>query len=814
VSAYIFKAVILALILAPVFAGAQQHVITGEVRDAATREGLAFAHVFVDESGTGVVTNKEGLYRLQLPPGSWTLRVSYIGYESRTRRVTVHGNESGMDFALRPRTYTMDEVTVTPDDSLARLIVTRARLARIARQRKLHSYHMRAHNKVYSRIDSTWNMSEKLEKELKASFLDIAETQTEAWFARPNKRKEKVHARQQSDLFKEMGLNITSGFARMDCSQEELLFGNSTSITGPISEEGLDNVYFYSVAGVSEGDRLKIWRIRVLPRSRLSAAVSGYYYIEDSTWSITQVELEFSEAACAVSLPIMSKLSYKQQFSLYEGRYWMPGAGSIHAQGHLNLLGTQVWLSLEGTSVIAEYEINPPDIDSVFDEYSVEVLPTADSFTADEWEMRRLQPRSIVDDMIYQISDSVGAIREAKLREYNAGHVVGGKELQQGDLISQLPGLVHAVQFNRVEGLSIGFPYASKNSSGRLRNWSAELRHGFLDRRTKGSGSLQLALGTRDRSLLTVSAYHDLHMIYREDPLFGSFLVTSMTLLDRYDAIDYYYRSGGRAEWEAHFLPWLKTDMGVEYSRATSATKHTDWSILDEGIYRDNPPVNDGDAWRLKLGLSGDFRPRTLEVDGVRRPARKPSDFVPELWLEYRSFSLAAAQWDTYIPGAAIAGEYSLGTFGSGTVRLAWQRSTAHLPVQDLLALSGSESWMTSLSRFRTAMVGEFGGDEQATVFLEHNFGKLPFMLLGLPSMGLLAADMWQLRLFASAGWTRMRTGSRELLTREMRTATRPLLEAGLSIDRLFGLLRVDIGHRLTHLESGKNYFIGISINP
>lgn len=111
-------------------------------------------------------------------------------------------------------------------------------------------------------------------------------------------------------------------------------------------------------------------------------------------------------------------------------------------------------------------------------------------------------------------------------------------------------------------------------------------------------------------------------------------------------------------------------------------------------------------------------------------------------------------------------------------------------------------------------MVGEFGGDEKTTVFLEHNFGKLPFMLLGVPSMGLLAADMWELRLFASAGWTRMRAGSRELLTREMHTATRPLLEAGLSIDRLFGIVRVDFGHRLTHLESGKNYFIGISINP
>ncbi|MCZ7557748.1 MAG: DUF5686 and carboxypeptidase regulatory-like domain-containing protein [Bacteroidia bacterium] len=801
------------LLIVTAGARGQTHVITGEVRDASTREGLAFAHVFVVENASGVVTNKEGLYRLQLPPGSWTIRVSSIGYESKTRRFTVQGNESGMDFALRPRTYTLDEVTVTPDDSLARLIVTRARLAREQRQRTLHSYHMRAHNKVYSRIDSTWNMSKELEKDLKASFLDIAETQTEAWFACPNKRKEKVHARQQSDLFKEMGRNITSGFARMDCSQEELGF-YSASITGPISEAGLDDVYYYSVAGVSEGERLRIWRIRVLPRSRLAAAVSGYYYIEDSTWSITQVDLRFTPEACAVILPMMSSFTFRQQFSLYEERFWLPSAANLQVQGYLNLMGMKAWLSLEGSSVIAEYICNPPDIAAVFDDYQVEVLPTADSFTSDDWELRRLQPRSLVDDTIYMISDSVAQVRAAKMKDYNLGHVVTGKELQQGDLISQIPGLVEAVQFNRVEGLSIGFPYASTHVTDRLRSWSASLRYGFLDRRPKGSGNMQLSLGSRDRSQLTVSAFHDLAILYRDEPLLNTFFVTSMILLDRFDAFDYYYRSGGRLLWETHPLPWLKADLGVEYSHAASASKHSDWSLVGEGTYLENPPINDGSAWRLKLGLRGDFRNRTLEADGVHRAAFKPSDLAPDLWLEYRSFSIAGAEWDVFIPGAAVGGGYTLGTLGSGAFRLSWQRSTAQLPVQDMLTLPGSETWMTAPFRFRTLALGEFGGDEQATVFLEHNFGKLPFLLLGLPSMGLLAADVWELRIFAAAGWTRMREASAVMLTREIRTATRPLFEAGLSLDRVFGLLRVDVGHRLTQLNGGKQYFLGISINP
>ncbi len=794
-------------------ATAQNHVLTGSVRDAVTSDVLIFAHIFVEETGAGVVTNKEGNYRLQLPPGTWTLRVSYIGYRSKVRQLTVHEDMSELDFSLQPRAFDMPEVTVTPDDSLARLIVTRARLKRIARDKELQSYHMRAHNKIYSRIDRTEGMSEESGKKLTAFFLDIGETQTEAWFAQPDKNKEKIHARQQSDLFQDFGNRFTSGFARMDCSQENITFGPK-SVTGPISEDGLDNMYYYSVAGESEGDQHRVWRIRVLPRSRHSAAASGYYFIEDSTWSITQVELTFTPAACAMFLPIMERLSYKQQFSLYDHKFWLPSAASILVQAHINALGMQAWLSMEGTSVIAEYECNPADIDSVFDEYRVEVLPTADSFSSSEWEMRRLQPRSLADDTVYQISDSMAVIRLAEEREYHAGHVIGGKELKNGDLISQIPGVVNAVRFNRVEGISMGFPYAGEDRSGVLRKYALDLRQGFLDRRTKGTGSATLALGKKDKSFLSVEASSDMRAIFREQPLFSDFLTTAMAIWDRYDKVDYYYRAGGSALWEAHVLPWLRTEIGAGYAEHQSASKHTDWSLFGEGTYRENPRIREGRVASASLTFRGDFRPRMLEVRGVVRPEDKPSDFVPSIGLEYNTFDLDAGTWNVFIPRASLSGSLSFGTLGSMNFSIAGSRATGRLPVQSLLTLPASESWLTTSLRFRTAEIGEFGGDEQALMFLDHNFGKLPFMLLGLPSLGLLAADMWELHLFAGAGWTRMRAESQALLTREMNVARRPLVELGLSIDRVFGIMRIDAAYRLTHTGQGRNYFMGLSISP
>ena len=54
--------------------------ISGLVRDAITGESLPGAHVFVQATNTGVITNNYGFYVLTLPPGDYILKISYVGY--------------------------------------------------------------------------------------------------------------------------------------------------------------------------------------------------------------------------------------------------------------------------------------------------------------------------------------------------------------------------------------------------------------------------------------------------------------------------------------------------------------------------------------------------------------------------------------------------------------------------------------------------------------------------------------------------------------------------------------------------------------
>lgn len=84
-----------------------QH-ITGVVTDAKTGEKLAFANVVYEKSGIHAQTNTEGYYKLPFQDGR--IRVSVIGYETKTVRVRTEGT---YHVRLTPTHNTLGEAVVS-----------------------------------------------------------------------------------------------------------------------------------------------------------------------------------------------------------------------------------------------------------------------------------------------------------------------------------------------------------------------------------------------------------------------------------------------------------------------------------------------------------------------------------------------------------------------------------------------------------------------------------------------------------------------------------------------------------------------------
>jgi iron complex outermembrane receptor protein len=106
-----FGRAVLSLIVLAVSASAQTTgTIVGTVRD---NDGALVTGVAVRALGTSrvAVTRGDGIYRMQLPPGTYELQASLLGFATTTSTVTVvAGQTATHDFALVPSALPMNEV--------------------------------------------------------------------------------------------------------------------------------------------------------------------------------------------------------------------------------------------------------------------------------------------------------------------------------------------------------------------------------------------------------------------------------------------------------------------------------------------------------------------------------------------------------------------------------------------------------------------------------------------------------------------------------------------------------------------------------
>ena len=105
----------LALLLVPSLVFAQEGNIEGTVTDAASGDPLPGATVQVPELSLGTATDPDGSYELEnVPVGTHLVSVSFVGYTTTERQVTVRANETNrQNFRLQPEAGELEEVVVT-----------------------------------------------------------------------------------------------------------------------------------------------------------------------------------------------------------------------------------------------------------------------------------------------------------------------------------------------------------------------------------------------------------------------------------------------------------------------------------------------------------------------------------------------------------------------------------------------------------------------------------------------------------------------------------------------------------------------------
>ncbi len=93
-----------------------KYTIRGTLKDKANGETIIGATVFLKGTSNGAITNEYGFYSLTVAEGDYTVSVSYLGYNTITKTISLTADMT-LDFELEESAMSLNEVVITAEES-------------------------------------------------------------------------------------------------------------------------------------------------------------------------------------------------------------------------------------------------------------------------------------------------------------------------------------------------------------------------------------------------------------------------------------------------------------------------------------------------------------------------------------------------------------------------------------------------------------------------------------------------------------------------------------------------------------------------
>jgi len=764
--------------------------ITGTVSDEETGEILPSATILVEGTYRGTITNTEGVFSLPADTFPVTLIIRFIGYETKTITIT---EDPGEELAIKlNRSVTeMDEVVVTEQDpglSIMELVIERKKLWRA----NLKSYEAEAFTRQVLSNDTTIVM--------------ISESGSRAyWDHERGHREVQLYKRQTSNIGDDQNFAGVSFFPNFYNDNIEISGYRMMGITHPDAPL----YYRFRLLETLQMDGKPLYKIEVEPRRRLQPLFEGTAWVLGRDYALIEVDLKPNDVV-NFPPPIQEfNLAYKQQFSNYGGEFWLPVDMRIDGTIRIGIVGLRFPpMNFRQTSHISDYKINIPVPDSLYEKSRI----FTEKDTADEQEKETVQPDferiplTVEEQVAYETIDSTKTLEEAfkpegflarMLEDDSDGQSAG---IGSGSWISSGLGFVNS--YNRVNGFKTGLRYRYlQNRIGFRGEISVAYNFNSSDWDYGFEARQRLTKGTYNRPVIAEFSYMNQTDQRLSSGLYHPLMNSLNALFGGNDYFDYFRNESVYAgvEWR-RFLPRTTISAGFRHEIHTSSDSDDlqDYSFFgwhDER--RVNPFIEDGRLNSFVLTLqynptSNDFGfagSRSFTISAEHSGSNLNSDF------DFTNISFALNwNWETFFQRRLFSNTLD--------VRLRGGYAFGDLPLQRYGAVDGSLNRFTPFGVLKTRNGIPYEGREYWQAAVEHNFRSIPFELLGLRT---LADKGWGIIAFTGAGNT---SAPEEILGYKPMTSGGVHTEAGISLNSIFSILRIDFAKRL----DAPGTYIGFSI--
>ena len=807
---------------------AQTTKVRGTVTDAETGEPLPLVSIIFVGTTIGVTTDFDGNYYIETRENVSEIMAAYVSYEKQTVPIK-KGAFNTIDFKLVPIVTDLDEVSVTPGENPANAI-----LRNISKNKKKNnpaekeSYSYTTYTKMELDVANLKPQfrNKKLQKNFGFIFqymdtsaitgkaylpVMISEASADYYYRRsPRLSREVVKASRISGIEEDYSLAQFTGHLHVNVN----LYDNYINIfevnfVSPLCDHGLLYYKYFLVDSVQKDGR-KIYKIRFHPKGKSTPVFDGEVNIDSTTWALESAQMRMTKD---LNVNWIKDLAVETTNELINDSIWFLKQDKILADFTVQMRDSSKLISFMGHRQIdySNVKVNeaiPADILKLDNEVIINknVLQNDENY----WQTVRPYQLSEKEQNIYNMVDSIknvplyqniyDMIQTIFLGYYNTKYVGFGPYYK-------------LFSFNKLEGSR--FQLGAKTTSDfskriRLSGYGA---YSTKDGEFKGGGTVEYMFNNQPTSKLTVSGKHDVLQLGASENAFSTGNILSSIFsrgnnekLTMINEFDFRYEK----EWRQGF----SNSFALEY-RQMYPTKYVDF------VRPDGKELNQIHTTQFRLGTRLSKNEIVVRQDFDK--VSMGSDFpIVSIDLVAGLKGVLNSDYEYYRAQLSIQHDVQIAPIGYSDFMLTGGKIFGKVPYPLLKLHEGNATYFYDPYAFSCMNFYEFASDLWGAVFWEHHFRG--FFLSTIPLMKRLK---WREVATVKALWGRLsdknngslpNTDAVLLFPDGMSSVSKPYIEAGVGVENILRLIRVDAIWRLTHRgdRSGQkvdNFAINFSIH-
>lgn len=282
--------------------------LSGQITDTKKRP-IPFATIYSVQTMQGTLANNDGIFTLNLSPGTHTICIKHMGHKTQLVPVDIKKDTLQLDVSLQPQVFTIPEARILASGEDPAYGIMRKAIA-------MSSYYLKQVSEYECRVylKGTGVIKEipgLLKRTLKKEGIEegkyfVTEHLSNIHFSLPNNIEQEVLSIRSS--------GEESGAQPMDFITLSL-YHDIQGIASPLGSDAMA-IYKFRLDGSFYDQDYLVHKIHVEPKSKGAMGYRGHIYITEGLWHLHSVQLTLERN--------MFTININQIYAPHEGHIWMP----------------------------------------------------------------------------------------------------------------------------------------------------------------------------------------------------------------------------------------------------------------------------------------------------------------------------------------------------------------------------------------------------------------------------------------------------------------------------------------------------------